>query len=116
MRAQTAALVSLEKKQIVFHKMINSATEKMHNLDEDSSISFASRMPGEIANFPSITLNLDKAYQNLELKIGIKPVSAEMVLLPIWSLKVQHKRKKTKRTISIDAATGRLLSGYFKKN
>jgi hypothetical protein len=31
--------------------------------------------------------------------------------MPIWSLKVQHKTKKARRTINMDAATGRLLVG-----
>jgi hypothetical protein len=59
---------------------------------------------------------MDKAYQTLELKIGVRPQSAEMILLPVWSLKVQHKRKKSRRTINIDAATGRLLAGHFQNN
>jgi hypothetical protein len=47
----------------------------------------------------------------LKLKIGAKAISAELVLLPIWILKVKHKTKKTERTINMDAATGRLLIG-----
>jgi hypothetical protein len=111
--AQTAAIISLEKKEIVFHKLMTSATEKLRNLDEDEHITFVPKMPGEIEKFPQIKLGIDRAYQTLELKIGVKPVSTEMILLPVWSLKVQHKKKKTKRTISMDAATGRSLSGHF---
>jgi hypothetical protein len=47
----------------------------------------------------------------LELKIGAKPISAELILLPIWSLKVQHKTKKAKRIIEMDAVTGRVFAG-----
>jgi hypothetical protein len=114
--AQTGALVSLEKKEVVFHKLITSATEKLRNLDEDRHITFEPKLPGEIQKFPQITLGMDKAYQMLELKIGVRPISAQMILLPVWSLKVQHKRKKARRTINLDAATGRLLSGYFQRN
>jgi predicted RNA-binding protein YlxR (DUF448 family) len=114
--AQTAGLASLEKKQIVFHKLLTSTTEKLRNLDEDERMTFVPKLPSEIAKFPEIRFGIDTAYQTLELKIGIKPVSAEMILLPAWSLKVQHKRKKMKRTINLDAATGRLLVGHFQKN
>jgi hypothetical protein len=111
--AQTAAIISLEKKEIVFHKLMTSATEKLRNLDEDEHITFVPKMPSEIPKFPQIRLGIDRAYETLELKIGVKPVSTEMILLPVWSLKVQHKKKKTKRTIIMDAATGRSLSGNF---
>jgi hypothetical protein len=114
--AQTAAIISLEKKEMVFHTLMTSATEKLRNLDEDERITFVPKLPNEIEKFPQIKFGIDRAYETLELKIGIKPVSAEMILLPVWSLKVQHKRKKAKRTINMDAATGRLLSGHFQKN
>jgi len=115
MSAQTGAIISLEKKEIVFHKLMTSATEKLRNLDEDERITFVPKLPSEIEKFPHIRLGMDRAYQTLELKIGIRPVSAEMILLPVWSIKVRHKTKKTKRTINMDAATGRLLSGDFQE-
>jgi hypothetical protein len=114
--AQTAAIISLEKKEIAFHKLMASANEKLRNLDEDEHITFVPKLPSEIGKFPQIKLDIDKAYQTLELKIGVRPMSAEMILLPVWSLKVQHKRKKSRRTINIDAATGRLLAGHFQNN
>jgi hypothetical protein len=114
--AQTAALVSFEKKQIVFHRLLGSATERLRNLDEDKSITLVPKLPSEVQKFPEIRFGKDRAYQTLELKLGIRPVSAEMILLPVWSLKVQHKRKKMRRTINLDAATGRLLAGHFQKN
>jgi predicted RNA-binding protein YlxR (DUF448 family) len=114
--AQNAAIISLEKKEIVFRRLITRTTEKLKNLDEDEKITFAPKLPNEVEKFPSIKLGIDRAYQTLELKIGAKPVSAEMILLPVWSLKVQHKRKKSRRTINMDAATGRLLSGDFQNN
>jgi hypothetical protein len=116
MSAQTAALVSFEKKQIVFHKLLASATEKLRNLDEDKHVTLVPKLPSEVQKFPEIRFGVDRAYQTLESKIGIRPVSAIMILLPVWSLKVQHKRKKIRRTINLDAATGRLLTGHFKKN
>jgi hypothetical protein len=111
--AQTAAIISLEKNGIVFHKLMTSVTEKLRNLDEDKRITFVPKLPSEIPKFPHIKLGMDRAYQTLELKIGVRPVSAEMILVPVWSLKVQHKRKKMKRMINMDAATGRLLFGDF---
>jgi hypothetical protein len=111
--AQTGAIISLEKKEIVFHKLMTTTIERLENLDEDKRITFVPKLPSEIGNFPQIKLGKDRAYQTLELKIGVCPVSAEMILLPVWSIKVRHKTKKTKRTISMDAATGRLLSGHF---
>jgi len=113
--AQTGDMISLEKKEIVFHKLMTSTAEKLRNLDEDDRNTFEPKMPNEIGKFPQIKLGKDRAYQTLELKIGVRPVSAEMILLPVWSIKVQHKTKKTKRTINMDAATGRLLSGNFQE-
>ncbi len=114
--AQNSSIISLEKNEIVFHKLVTRAMEKLRNLDEDKRITFVPKLPSEIAKFPKIGLNVDRAFQALELKTGIRPVSAEMIMLPVWSLKVQHKRKKMKRTINIDAATGRLLAGDFQNN
>lgn len=111
--SQTAAIVALQKGQITFHKLMTNATEKPRNLDEDRRITFEPKLPSEIPTFPNIKTDKDTAYRTLEQKIGIKPTSAEIVLLPVWTLKIQHKTKKTKRTIHIDAATGRLLTGDF---
>jgi hypothetical protein len=83
----------------------------LRNLDEDKRFAFVSKMPDEVDKLPQTRLSKEKACQTLELKIGVKPEFAELVLLPIWSLKVQHKGKRTKRTINVDAATGRLLIG-----
>ena len=74
--AQTAAVISLEKKEIVFHKLMTSATEKPRNLDEDDHITFVPKLPSEVEKFPEIKFGTDRAYQTLELGIGIKPVSA----------------------------------------
>jgi len=109
--AETGDLISLEKKQIVFHRLLSGTSEKLRNLDEDKRFAFVSKIPSEVDKLPQTRLSKEKACQTLELKIGVKPVSAELVLLPIWSLKVQHKRKRAKRTINMDAATGRLLTG-----
>jgi hypothetical protein len=111
--AQTGAIISLEKREIVFHKLMTNTAEKIRNLDEDNRITFVPKLPNEIGKFPQIKLRTDEAYRTLELKIGVLPISAELILLPAWSIKVQHKTKNTKRTINLDAATGRLLSGNF---
>jgi hypothetical protein len=91
--------------------LLSGTSQKLRNLDEDKRFAFVSKMPSEVDKLPQTRLSKEKACQTLELKIGVKPVSAELVLLPIWSLKVRHKRKRAKRTINMDAATGRLLTG-----
>jgi Helicase HerA, central domain len=109
--AGTGDLVSLEKNQIISHRLVSGTSQKMRDLDEDKRFTFTSRMPGQIDKLPQIKLSKEKACQTLELKIGAKPISAELILLPIWSLKVQHKTKKAKRTIEMDAVTGRVFAG-----
>jgi hypothetical protein len=108
---ETGDLVSLEKREIMFHKLLPGTSQKLRNLDEDKRFTFVSKMPGEMDKLPQIRLSKNKACQTLELKTGVKSKSAELVLMPIWSLKVQHKTKKARRTINMDAATGRLLVG-----
>jgi len=108
---ETGDLVSLEKRKIMFHKLLSDTGQRLRNLDEDKRFTFVSKTPGEMDKLPQIKLNKNKACQTLELKIGVKSESAELVLLPIWSLKVRHKTKKARRTINMDAATGRLLVG-----
>jgi hypothetical protein len=95
----------------MFHKLLPGTSQKLRNLDEDKRFTFVSKMPGEMDKLPQIRLSKNKACQTLELKTGVKSKSAELVLMPIWSLKVQHKTKKARRTINMDAATGRLLVG-----
>ena len=109
--AETGDLISLEKREIVFHRLLSGTSQRLRNLDDDKRFAFISRMPSEVDKLPQIRLNREKVCQTLELKTGAKSESAELVLLPIWSLKVQHKMKKTKRTINMDAVTGRLLKG-----
>jgi predicted RNA-binding protein YlxR (DUF448 family) len=108
---ETGDLLSLEKREIIFHKLLSDMSQKLRNLDEDERFAFISKTPGETDKLPQIRLSKNKACQALELKIGAKSESAELVLLPIWRLKVQHKTKKARRTINMDAATGRLLVG-----
>jgi len=66
-----------------------------------------------VERFPRIGMGINKIYRKLQLTLGVKPVSAEIILLPVWTLKVRHKKKLAKRAIIIDAATGRILSGHF---
>jgi predicted RNA-binding protein YlxR (DUF448 family) len=113
--AQTGAIISLEKKEIVFHKLITKAAEKLRNLDEDDRMTFVPKLPNEIEKFPRIKLSMNRAFQTLELRIGVRPISAQMILLPVWSMRIRHKAKKTKRTINMEAATGRILAGDFRE-
>lgn len=114
MSAQTGAILSLEKRKIVFHKLMTKSVEKLKDLDDDDDITFIPKLPGEVERFPRIGMGIDKIYRKLQLTLGVKPVSAEIILLPVWTLKVRHKKKLAKRTINIDAATGRILSGHFR--
>jgi len=114
MSAQTGAIISLKKKAIVFHKLVTKRVERLKNLDDDDDITFIPKLPSEVGRFPRIGMGIDKIYRKLRLTLGVKPVSAEIILLPVWTLKVRHKKKLAKRTINIDAATGRVLSGHFR--
>jgi len=114
MSAQTGAIISLGKKEIVFHRLMTKSAEKLKDLDDDSEITFVSRLPSEVERFPRIRMGIDKIYRKLQLTLGVKPVSTEMILLPVWTLKVRHKKKLARRTIIMDAATGRILSGHFR--
>jgi hypothetical protein len=114
MSAQTGAIISLEKKKIIFHKLMTKSVEKLKDLDDDDDITFIPKLPGEVEGFPRIEMGIDKIYRKLQLTLGVKPVSAEIILLPVWTLKVRHKKKLVKRIINIDAATGRILSGHFR--
>jgi len=114
MSAQTGAIISLEKKEIVFHKLITKSVEKLKDLDDDEDIAFIPKLPGEVEKFPRIGMGIDKIYRTLRLTLGVKPVFAEIVLLPVWTLKVRRKKTLARRTIIMDAATGRIFSGHFR--
>lgn len=115
MSAQTGAIITLRKKEMVFHKLMTKDAEKLKDLDDDDDITFIPKLPNEVEKFPKIGMGIDKVNRKLQLTLGVEPVSAEITLLPVWTLKVKHKKKLTKRTITIDAATGRFLSGHFRK-
>ncbi|UCC58311.1 MAG: DUF853 family protein [Candidatus Bathyarchaeum sp.] len=112
--ATTGALISLERDAVLFHRLMTKSVEKLRDLDDDEDITFIPKLPKEMQKLPRIKLGRDKIYSTLRLKLGVKPVSAEVALLPVWKLKVRHKKKKKKRTIVIDAATGRKLAGNFR--
>ena len=110
----TGALMSIEKDTMLFHKLITGNARKLRILDDDDEITFIPRLPKEVPRFPKIKIGKAKIHSNLRLTLGVKPVSSEIVLLPVWSLKVRHKKKKKKRTIIMDAATGRMIVGHFR--
>ncbi|MBE0520300.1 ATP-binding protein, partial [Candidatus Bathyarchaeota archaeon] len=86
MSAQTGAIISLEKKKIIFHKLMTKSVEKLKDLDDDDDITFIPKLPGEVEGFPRIGMGIDKIYRKLQLTLGVKPVSAEIILLPVWTL------------------------------
>jgi len=112
--ATTGAMISLERGEMLFHKLMTKSAEKLKGLDDDDEITFIPRLPREIPRIPKIKMGQDKIYSTLRLTLGVMPVSSEIVLLPVWTLKVSHKKSKKKRSIMIDAATGRRLVGHFK--
>jgi hypothetical protein len=112
--ATTGAMISLEKGAMLFHKLMTKSAGKLKDLDDDDDITFIPRLPREILRIPKIKMGQDKIYSTLRLTLGVSPVSSEIVLLPVWTFKVRHKKKKKKRSIVMDAATGRRLVGHFK--
>lgn len=114
--AETGAIMSLEKKEIHFQKLMTKGPEKLKSLDSDEDITFIPKLPVEVEELPRIKIGIDKIYRTLELKLGVKPIAAELILLPLWTLKVKHKKDMTKRTIVMDAATGRTLRGQHRSS
>jgi hypothetical protein len=110
----TGALISIEKDAMLFHKLITKSAGKLKDLDDDDEITFIPRLPKEVPRIPKVKIGRDKICSTLRLTFGVRPVSYELVLLPVWSLKVKHKKKKKKRTIIMDAATGRRIVGHFR--
>jgi len=112
--ATTGAMISLERGAMLFHKVMTKSAGKLKDLDDDDDITFIPRLPKEVPRIPKIKMGQDKIYSKLRLTLGVRPVSSEIVLLPVWTLKVRHKKKNKKRSIVMDAATGRRLVGHFK--
>jgi hypothetical protein len=110
----TGALICIEKDTMQFNKLITKSAGKLKDLDDDDEITFIPRLPKEVPRIPKVKIGQDKIYSKLRLTLGVRPISSELVLLPIWTLKVRHKKKKKKRTIIMDAATGRKIIGYFR--
>ena len=112
--ATTGAIISLEKGAMLFHTVMTKSAEKLKDFDDDDEITFIPRLPKEVPRIPKIKMDQNKVYSILRLMLGVQPVSSEIVLLPVWILKVRDKKKQKKRTIVMDAATGRKLVGRFK--
>jgi len=109
--AQDGSILSLERKKIIFNKMIKKDPRRLKDLDQDETITFLPRLPGEVEVLPKIKIGIEEIYRRLQLKLGVRPVSADLVLLPIWSLKIRHKKKSSRRRVILDATTGRTVSG-----
>jgi hypothetical protein len=112
--AVTGALISLERGAMLFHTIMTKSAEKLKDFDDDDDITFIPRLPIEVPRIPKVKIGMKKIYSKLKLTLGVKPVYSELVLLPVWTLKVKHKKKNKKRSIFMDAATGRRLVGNFK--
>ena len=98
----------------MFNKLITKSAGKLKDLDDDEEITFIPRLPKEVPRIPKVKIGREKIYSKLKLTLGVRPVSAELVMLPVWTLKVKHKKKQKKRSIIIDAATGRRIIGHFR--
>jgi hypothetical protein len=112
--ATTGAMICLEKNAMLFHRLMTKSVEKLKDLDDDDDITFIPKLPEEVQKLPRIKVGKDKIYSTLRLTLGVRPVSAEIALLPVWKLKIRHKKREKKRTIVLDAATGRTLAGQFR--
>ena len=112
--ATTGALISLERGAMLFHKLMKKSAGKLKDFDDDYDITFIPRLPKEVPRLPKIKMGRNKIYSTLKLTFGVTPLSSEIVLLPVWKIKVKHKKKQKKRTIFMDAATGRKLVGHFR--
>ena len=112
--AVTGAMISLEKDEMLFHRLMTKSASKLKDLDDDNDIVFIPRLPKEVPRIPKVKMGTDKIYSTLKLTLGVRAVFSELVLLPVWTLKVRHKKTKKKRTIYLDAATGRQLVGHFR--
>ncbi len=112
--ATTGAMISIERGTILFHRLMTKSPEKLKDLDDDENIAFIPRLPKEVPKIPKIKMGREKIYSKLKLTLGVCPISSELVLLPVWYLKVKHNKKQKKRTIVMDSATGRRLTGHFK--
>jgi hypothetical protein len=110
----TGALISLEKDEMIFHRLVKKSASKLKDFDDDNDIVFIPRLPKEVPKIPKVKIGTKKIHQTLRLTYGVKSVFSELVLLPVWTLKVRHKKSKKKRTIYMDAATGRKLVGHFR--
>ncbi len=114
--ATTGAMISIERGTMLFHKLMTKSAGKLKDLDDDDDITFIPRLPKEVTRIPKIKMGRNKIYSKLKLTLGVNPISSELALLPVWSLKIKHKKKQKKRTIIMDSATGRRLAGHFKTN
>ena len=94
--ATTGAMISIEKDAMLFHKLMTKSAGKLKDLDDDDEITFIPRLPKEVPRIPKVKIGRDKIYSTLRLTLGVRPVSSELVLLPVWSLKVKHKKKQEK--------------------
>ncbi len=112
--ATTGAMISIERGTMLFHKLMTKSAGKLKDLDDDDDITFIPRLPKEVPRIPKIKMGQNKIYSKLKLTLGVNPISSELALLPVWSLKIKHKKKQKKRTIIMDSATGRRLAGHFK--
>ena len=112
--AVTGAPISLERGAMLFHTLMTKSAGKLKDFDDDDEITFIPRLPTEIPRIPKVKIGEKKIYSKLRLTLGVKPIYSELVLLPVWTLKVKHKKKNKKRSIYMDAATGRKLVGNFK--
>ena len=112
--ATTGAMISIERGTMLFHKLMTKSAGKLKDLDDDEDITFIPRLPKEVPRIPKIKMGRNKIYSKLKLTLGVNPISSELALLPVWSLKIKHKKKQKKRTIIMDSATGRRLAGHYK--
>ena len=62
--ATTGTMVSIEKDEIIFHKLIMKSAAKLKDFDDDDDITFIPRLPREIPRIPKIKISRKKNLLN----------------------------------------------------
>lgn len=111
--ARTGAVMMIRDKRMMFSKVANTDARAVQDLDDDDNVTFIPKVPGELESLPGTGITLDEASEVLRLIFGVKPVSGHLALLPTWELTIRSKGKAAKRSVVMDAATGRVVSGAY---
>ena len=111
--ARSGAFMTMHGKEMRFERVARELAERVQDLDDDEDVAFEPRLPREVGTMPPIKMSLPQAFEVLRRTFGVRPVEGRLALLPVWHLHVRQKAGTGARTVVMDAATGRTLSGDF---